>query len=201
MTSKRRCLLFVLCAALPMFAAGPDALACACCTSTGTRTDVVMKLNSGYVAELERLRFDRTAQLFLAESEPETVRGITTPAEKYDLQASWQNDRMVFAFRDQADRSGTLALAPKTMRIFHVDPRNQPDSGRGPVLYKEWRLASNAAGAGIFAAGIGLNQSLTLVLQGRGNNCTSASDFTHWMLVMWGPKAKYHFFGSLLTTP
>ena len=51
------------------------------------------------------------------------------------------------------------------------------------------------------AAGLGAGQTLTLILQGGGNNCTSAYDFTHWMLVMWGPKAKYHFFGSLQTTP
>ena len=142
------------------------------------------------------------AQLFLGEAEPETVKGITTPAEKYALQVAWKGDRFVFAFRDEKDRSGTLVLLrPKMISSFGVDLRNQPDRPNGPVLYKEWRLTSKAAGAEVFSASLGAAQTLTLILQGGGNNCTSANDFTHWMLVMWGPKAKYHFFGDLMRTP
>jgi hypothetical protein len=148
------------------------------------------------------LRFGPKAELFLGEAEPETVKGITTPAEKYDLQAAWKGDRFVFAFRDEKDRTGTLVLTrPAVISVFQVDPRNQQERPRAPVLYKEWRLSSRAAGTGIFTAGLGAGQSLTLILQGGGNNCTSANDFTHWMLVVWGRKVKYHFFGSLETTP
>jgi hypothetical protein len=179
-----------------------DAGACACCTSPGERTDLAVKLESGHADELSRLRFDPRAQLFLGDADPESIIGITTPAEKYELQASWKGDRFVFALRDEKDRSGTLVLLrPKTISSFGVDPRNQPDRPNGPVLYKEWRLTSKAAGTGVFATGLGATQTLTLVLQGGGNNCTSANDFTHWMLVMWGPKAKYHFFGDFMRTP
>ena len=179
-----------------------EARACACCTSPGERFDLAMKLESGHTEELSRLRFGPKAELFLGEAEPETVKGITTPAEKYDLQTTWKGDRFVFALRDEKDRSGTLELLrPKTFSVFHTDPRNQPERPRAPVLYKEWRLTSPAAGSGVFTAGLGAGQSLTLILQGGGNNCTSANDFTHWMLVMWGRKAKYHFFGDLMRTP
>ena len=200
---RTRGLLPALSAVLLLCAAWRDARACACCTSVGERTDLVMKFESYYSDEIQRLRFSATAQLFLGEADPESVKGIATPSERYDLQAHWKNDRMLFSFRDQANHSGTLAIArPRTISIFHVDPRDDPPPppSRGPVLYKEWRLSSPASGTGIFAPGLSQGQTLTLVLQGRGNNCTSAADFSHWMLVMWGPKTKYRFFGDLVTT-
>lgn len=51
----------------------------------------------------------------------------------------------------------------------------------------------------LFRPGIAPRQLLTLIVQGAGNNCTSANDFSHWMLVMQGPKANYTLFGDLLT--
>lgn len=199
MTSKRmRCWLLALCAALFAGAASQDAIACACCTSTGERFDLVTKVDKYHVEELQRVRFDGKAVLFLGEAEPEMVKGISTPAARYELKTDWQNNRMVFLFRDQAQHAGTLSVAmPRTISIFSVDPRPQSEGPRGPALYKEWRLTSPAAGTGIFTPGIRAGQNLTLVLQGSGNNCTSANDFSHWMLVMDGPKAKYHFFGGL----
>lgn len=184
------------------YAPWQKASACACCTSSGERSDLVVKLESGHADELSRLRFGPTAELFLGEADPDSVKGISTPSARYELQAGWKGNRFTFAFRDEKDRSGTLVLSrPKLISSFGVDPRNQPDRPNGPVLYKEWRLTSKAAGSGIFTAGLGAAQTLTLVLQGGGNNCTSANDFAHWMLVMWGPKAKYHFFGDLMRNP
>jgi hypothetical protein len=174
------------------------ALACACCTNTGERTDLVMPLNSGHMDEIAKLRFDKTATLFLGEADPESVKGITSPASRYALQVSWIRDRLVFTFGDGSPPAGMLVLTrPRNLTIFATDTREAPKSNLGPVLYKEWRLTSMAIGTGNFVPGAGPGQTLTLVLQGRGNNCTSSIDFTHWMLKMWGPKAKYHFFGSL----
>jgi len=100
----------------------------------------------------------------------------------------------------RSGHSGTLSLTkPKAIAIFEVDPRNRPDQGRGPSLYKEWRLTTPATGTGIFRAGLGRRQSLSLILHGGGNDCTSAMDFTHWTLVMQGPKANYMLFGGLVT--
>ena len=56
-------------------------------------------------------------------------------------------DRLVLSFRDAAGHTGTLSLAqPATMSVFEVDPRNRPDKGQGPSLYKEWKLSAPAAG-------------------------------------------------------
>jgi hypothetical protein len=192
----------VLMAVFLVFAATQQAAACACCSSVGERSELTVKLNSGHVAELERLRFERTAQLFLGEADPDSVKGIATPSDRYELDASRVNDRFVFSFRDAKDRGGTLTLARlNAISIFHVDTRQQDERPQGPALYKEWRLTAKAAGTGIFTPGLGAQQTLTLVLQGLGNNCTSPHDFTHWTLKMWGPKAKYHFFGNLQAMP
>lgn len=180
-----------------------DAFACACCTNPGQRNVGVAKLNSGKIQEIQSLRFAASAQLFVGEADPEFFKGITSPSEHYELNAAWQKDQLVFAFRDKPGRSGTLTLPrPNTVSIFEVDPRTgKPDSGTGPSLYKEWKLASKPAGSGIFSVGLGPSQLLTLIMQGRGNSCTSSIDFTHWTLVMQGPKAGFTFFGDLVSTP
>ena len=59
------------------------------------------------------------------------------------------------------------------------------------MLYKEWKLTARAAGSGVFSAGLGPSQQLSLILHGRGNSCTNAEQFTHWTLEMQGPKANY----------
>ena len=80
-----------------------------------------------------------------------------------------------------------------------LDPRHgEREGGLGPALYKEWRLTAPAAGTGIFAPGVGRGQLVTLILQGHGNSCASAADFTHWTLVVSGPAAEYHLFGHLV---
>jgi hypothetical protein len=56
-------------------------------------------------------------------------------------------------------------------------------------------------GSGAFSAGSGPKQLLTLIVQGRGNSCTSAIDFSHRTIVMEGPKANYSLFGDLEQTP
>jgi hypothetical protein len=48
--------------------------------------------------------------------------------------------------------------------------------------------------------GIAPRQIVTLILQGGGKSCTTAIDFSHWTLVMQGPKANYILFGDLVTT-
>jgi hypothetical protein len=51
----------------------------------------------------------------------------------------------------------------------------------------------------VFHPGGAPRQILTLILQGGGNSCTSAVDFSHWTLVMQGPNANYTLFGDLVT--
>ena len=176
-----------------------SALACACCTNEGQRNVANVALDSGKRQEIESLRFGGKATLFTGEGDAGGVEGIATPAGTYKLATEWREDKLVLSFRDTAGHTGTLALVrPATISVFEVDPRDRPDQGHGPRLYKEWKLSAPASGSGVFRPGIAPRQILTLVLQGGGNSCTSAIDFTHWTLVMQGPKANYTLFGNLV---
>jgi hypothetical protein len=104
-----------------------------------------------------------------------------------------------FTFGSPGARPGTLSLKlPQKISIFEVDPRDAPDQGLGPALYKEWKLTGGVTATGAFSAANDAKQSLTLILQGRGNSCTSAADFTHWTLVMESPAGGYSLFGELV---
>jgi hypothetical protein len=187
--------------ALIVLAGARTALACACCTNEGQRNVATVELDSGKRQEIESLRFGGKATLFTGEGDAEGIEGIATPSGSYDLTAKWLDNRLVFSFRDKGGHTGTLALArPNTVSVFEVDPRNVPDRGHGPTLYKEWKLSAPAMGSGVFAPGTGPRQFLTLIFQGHGNSCTSSIDFSHWTLVMQGPKANYTLFGNLVTT-
>jgi hypothetical protein len=193
-----RCLLAL---AIVLLAGSRNALACACCTNEGQRSVGTVALDSGKRQQIESLRFGGKAKLFIGEGDVEAVKGIATPSESYDLTAQWLDGRLVFSFRDKGGRSGTLTLAlPSSISLFEVDPRGRPDRGQGPALYKEWKLSAPAAATGVFAPGAGARQILTFLVHGHGNSCTEASDFSHWTLVMQGPKANYTMFGDLVTT-
>jgi hypothetical protein len=195
----RRC--YGLAFAIVVLSNAPPAFACACCTNEGQRNVATVALDSGKRQDIESLRFGGKATLFTGEGDVDGIQGITTPSGSYDLTAKWLDDRLVLSFRDSLGRSGTLALArPNTISVFEVDPRNRPDKAREPILYKEWKLSAPAAGSGVFRQGIAPRQILTLIMQGSGNSCTSAIEFSHWTLVMQGPKANYTLFGDLVTT-
>jgi len=202
MTSTRLVLLAASGAAVLALAAANAALACACCANPGQRHVRTAPLDADKRDELGQLRFAATAELFTGEADPEDVKGITTPSRRYRLNAAWEDDRLVFALRNQQARSGTLSFRrPSTIFLFEVDPRDDPGSSLEPVLYKEWKLTGRAAGSGVFSAGLGPGQELSLILHGRGNSCTSIDQFKHWSLVMQGPKANYTLFGDLVSTP
>jgi hypothetical protein len=38
---------------------------------------------------------------------------------------------------------------------------------------------------------------MTLIVQGSGNSCTTAQDFSHWTLVVFTPKAEFGDFNKL----
>ena len=193
--------LAVLCGALVGLAVSLQAAyACACCTHTGQRHDAVGPLDPGKRDEIGRLRFRPVAHLFTGEADPDMIKGIAAQSSQYNLRVKHEKGRWVFAFRDKNGRSGTLVLAmPKSIAVLEVDPRRgERKGGIGPSLYREWKLTSRAAGTGIFAPGMGETQRITLVLQGNGNSCASAGDFTHWTLAVSGPVARYHLFGELI---
>jgi hypothetical protein len=177
-----------------------SALACACCSHRGQRNVNIETLDETKRAVLEDLRFADKAELFLGEADADSVEGIANASSRYALKAEWQDGGIVFSLTGTDSGAGTLALdLPDKISVFEVDPRNQPDLGGGPPLYKEWKLTGKAKATGAFSAGNG--HTLTLIVQGGGNSCTSASDFGYWTLVMQGPKASYSLFGDLARVP
>jgi hypothetical protein len=191
-------------AALILLGAPGKALACACCTNPGQRYVEVEKLDAGRLDEIERVRFGKEARLYVGEAGVETIKGIQGPAERYDLSVNWDKTHpgktnLSFSLDNLSGRSGTLSLRlPQKISIFEVDPRDSHDQGTGPVLYKEWKLTGEVTGTGAFSGTNSSKQVLTLILQGRGNSCTSAADFTHWTLVMEGPNGSHSLFGDLV---
>jgi hypothetical protein len=175
-------------------AVSDDAVACACCTDQGYRNVNVVALDENRLEEIARLRFVEPARLFVGPGGLEAIEGIENPAERYPLKVVPMVGGLFFGFG--GGRSVGLVF-PDKLSVFEVDPRVAPDQGASPVLYKEWKLTGKTSGTGEFSAANDPNQRATLVLHGRGNACTTASDFTHWTLVMEGPKANYLIFGGL----
>ncbi len=176
-----------------------DALACACCTDPGQRYVDVEALDSFRRDEIEHVRFAEEANLYLTEAGIEAIKGIVSAVERYGLNVTWEESRVLFALDDGQGHAGTLSLTiPGKISIFEVDPRDGSDHGHGPVLYKEWKLTGKVAGTGVFAAASEPKHLLTLILQGRGIGCTDAAHFGHWTLVMQGPMANYTLFGDLV---
>jgi hypothetical protein len=189
----------LLLAAFLSLGAPSAANACACCSHQGQRNVNVVAFDQSKRAVLEELRFADEAELYLGEADPDSVEGIANASSAYALKAEWQKNGILFSFTGDGG-AGTLALdLPDKISVFEIDPRNQPDQGTGPPLYKEWKLTGKAKATGAFSAGAG--HTLTLIVQGGGNSCTSAADFGYWTLVMQGPKANYSMFGELVRTP
>ena len=175
------------------------ALAAACDTHEGQRTTSIEKLDQGRQKELGKLRFSPNANLYVGAGNASSVQGIANPSPGYAVVVTQQDDNLQFAFHDKSNHYGTLTLLkPDSIFIFEVDPRD-PQRGRSPIrLYKEWRVTASVDGKGIFSDSISPTEQLTLIVQGRGNGCTTAADFKAWTLVMQGPTANYQFFGQLL---
>jgi len=173
----------------------PAASACACCSETGERVEGTNPLDR---PELDRVRFAKRARLFTDASGMAGIKGIIAPTDTYELTQTRTGDRWTFTFKDTSGRIGTLTFTlPQTVDKFSVDPQEGATPG-GPLLYKEWRIASNATTGGDFApASRGGAPNVRLVLQGRGNSCTSAEQFKSYSLIVSGPSASFTIFGRL----
>jgi hypothetical protein len=198
MRSRRRSL-FSLALLAGLLLPPGRAWACACCSNTGD-----YYVSSGRPSEYElsivrQIRFGRTAHLYLTEADlEETAQGLAHRAESYALGGSLVGGVWKLAFRD-GKQTGTLSLPlPARMTSYTADIRDGRTSpGGGPLLYKEWRFEGRVSGTGFFRAGVAAPTRYLLVLQGRGNGCQDAGDFTHWRLQINGRKARYAFYGEL----
>jgi hypothetical protein len=175
------------------------AWACACCSNPGDYHFGTGRPSAYELSLVRQVRFGRTAQLYLTEADmEETAVGLAHRAESYALAGSLVGGVWKLAFRD-GNQTGALSLPlPARMTSYAADIHDGRTSpGGGPLLYKEWRFEGQVSGTGLFRAGIVAPTKYLLVLQGRGNGCQDAGDFTHWRLQIKGRKAGYAFYGEL----
>jgi len=191
--------LALLLAAAAALAMPAGARACACCTELGQRLETTGPLRDHERAELERVKFAGTSQLYASAAFPDDVKGIADPTEKpYNLRSSREDGRFVLDLVDANGKAGQIALPVRRLTRFEVDTRDETakDRGLGPALYKEWRIEGEARLSGTFAAG-GNRALARLILHGSGNSCTDSSSFTHWSLVVTGRGVRFTLLGAL----
>ena len=191
--------LFSLTVVALLFLSSVNALACACCSETGHYFSDSTKLDDDSLSQLKRMRFGRTASLYLsAAGIDEDSQGIEQPNETYPLTSSFTANVLRLSF-GTGTRTGVLNLTLPEKKWLHSadihDGKLSP--GGGPLLYKEWRLEGDVTSTGFFKSGF-TPAKYTLVIQGRGNGCDNAEDFSHWRLKVKGEKADYAFYGRLM---
>lgn len=172
---------------------------CACCAERGHYSITTKKPDQYALGELKKLKFSQ-ARLYTDAGYPETIKGISPLSDSYTATGTLSGNLWKFIFKDDKAKSGTLNLAkPVSMVEFMVDQTPLAGESAGePVLYKEWRFKYNVSGGnGFFQSGIAPKTEYFLVLQGKGNVCTSADQFENWRLQVTGAKAAYAFFGKL----
>lgn len=195
---NRRLSYFALVIGAALLLTPVSALACACCASPGSYFSGPRNLDEYQFGEFQRMRFAKTASLYLTEAGlEEDANGIDQPKRNYSLTGSLMGKVLKLSFRAGAT-TGVLELPlPATMWNHSADIHDRKLSpGGGPLLYKEWRMEGDVNGTGIFKAGISSPAKYTLVLQGRGNGCDNAEDFSNWRVEVRGEKARYAFHGK-----
>jgi len=189
-----------------------SSFACACCAEPGAYSISTLKPSAYNVELLQKIKFDKAAFLFMTEAGFDGIKGLESIAKSYESK-SWTASPEYFSlskifsakiwkfnFATKDGKNGNLALPmPVQMLNFKADIHDGKQiGGGGPLLYKEWRFKGVVqTGNGFFQSSIIKPTSYFLVLQGRGNNCDNAEDFTHWRLEISGKKADYAFFGEL----
>ncbi|HXG84416.1 MAG TPA: hypothetical protein VNI84_10345 [Pyrinomonadaceae bacterium] len=176
-----------------------EVFACACCAEDGYYSISTKRPQKLELDELRKIRFGN-ANLYMSAAGENNIAGISPIGESYTLSGLLQNSRWKLNFKDSACKTGALdLLSPIYMVDYSADIHDgRTSGGGGPLLYKEWRFKYKvASGSGIFQKGVAPATEYFLVLQGRGNACPQAADFTDWRLEITGRKADYAFFGKL----
>lgn len=182
-----------------LFAFQINVLACACCAEKGAYSISYQQPDAYILDEIAKLKFDSTATLYSDAGGEDSIKGLSIIPESYayDFYGLMSKKTWKMTFKT-GTKSGVLTLPmPTKMLSYKVDLHENDEIQADPTLYKEWRFEGTTAGTGIFASGIVAPTKYFLVLQGRGNICDNASDYTHWRLEITGKKAGYAFYGKL----
>src|SRR5262245_46939364 len=153
-----------------------NAYACACCGEKGAWSEHAARLQSFERSELARVRFAPKAwdvPTGEGRNGTYTVTGsLAGPTWRIRL----------------SGLPGLAFAAPARATTFVTDLRDGKVAGAGgPSLYKELRLSGATSGPGT---------RYRLILQGRGNSCLAAEDFTHWRLEVTGGARNLTVYGD-----
>ena len=173
---------------------------CACCSEKGYYSISYSKPSNYDLDLLKAMKFGSAANLYMDAGAEDNIKGISPITESYGFVGSFLNPSWKFNLKT-ADKSGVLTFPiPLKMINYKVDLHleDNEESHGDPVLYKEWRFEGvTTRGTGIFQTGIAPLTKYFLVLQGRGNVCDNAEDFSHWRLEITGKKSSYALFGKM----
>jgi hypothetical protein len=204
-------LFLTLCAIACLTAFANNALACACCAEPNTYMIWTGKPGDYVSGLLGEMKFDTKAELYMTEAGFDSITGLNEIQSEYesgswiaqggvfDAVGEFTNKTWKFTLKTPSGKTGTLTLPmPVQMVQYKVDIHDTKEQGLGVRLYKEFRFKGNVqSGSGFLRASILRPTTYFLVLQGRGNGCDNAEDFTHWHLEINGKKARYEFNGKL----
>ena len=199
----RACYFFAGIGAILFLPMTPELRACACRSEPGEytlRNDHAV--GTYQVDQIHGMEFAQVAELYLTDAgAEEDTKGVDSVSDRYGLSVATEAGVWQLTFRAETGKSGVLTLPfSSKMTTYAADIHDGKQSdGNGPLLYKEWRFEGKVTGEGIFADGLKSPARYTLILQGRGNRCDNAEDFTHWRLAISGKKAHYAFHGELIT--
>lgn len=172
---------------------------CACCAESGEWYEQTGRMEAYEIAELQNVEFDKTASTYLTAAGYDGLKGLPLEYDSFNLSTLLKPSlALTMTFKGARGETGSLILPlPRVATQFGADLHDAPEGSAGPILYKEWRFKGMASGSGFFRKGIIPGTKFQLILQGRGNNCLSSSDFHNWRLDIKGPRASYAFYGSL----
>lgn len=173
------------------------ALACACCAERGDYFEHESAFSDYEVNETARLRLGSSI-LRTDDGYPESIRGIESLSENYTINGILKGEVWSLELTGDNSKKAVLNLwRPSHVVSFGVD-QNPLDESNSVILYRELRFKNRVMSAtGFLENGIDSETTFSLILQGRGNGCMNASDFSTYILQIKGNKADYSFFGKL----
>ncbi len=171
--------------------------ACACCAEPGDYYEDESDFSGHMLSEVEKIGL-ATATLHTDAGFPESIKGFEPLGESFSIDGFLKGQTWVFELTDAASKKSVLILwRPQRIVEFGVD-QNPVEEDRSVTLYKELRIKYRVQSAtGFLKDSIDAETTFNLVLQGRGNRCLNASDFSTYILQINGNKADYSFFGKL----
>lgn len=176
------------------------AVACACCAEPGEWYERSGRIEDYEVEEFRKVKFEKTASTYLTAVGYEDMKGFPAEYESFNLSTSLSPRlALTMTFKGERGETGSLVLSlPRVATSFGADLHDMPEGSAGPILYKEWRFSGLVTGTGVFKKGMARGTKFKLILQGRGNNCLSSTDFKNWRLDIIGPRADYAFYGDFV---